>query len=66
MERIRVRLDWSRMLGFDQARRSPAGIDVARLTKVGSKPQIRALHMLGSKISIKPGIKPVSGRTLGS
>jgi hypothetical protein len=57
-KRIRVRLDWSRMLGFDQVRRAPDGAEATRLTKVGGKPAVDAratsLQALGSKIGSKP------------
>jgi hypothetical protein len=58
-KKIRVRLDWSRMLGFDQVQRSPEGIEAPRLAKVGSKPSVHgsSLHRLGSRIGLKPGIK---------
>jgi hypothetical protein len=60
-KKIRVRLDWSRMLGFDQARRVPDGIDAARLAKVGEKLPAEpvSLHALGSRIGAKPGTKNV-------
>lgn len=65
VKKIRVRLDWSRMLGFDQVRRSPQGLDATRLAKVGSKPAIsdtaNPLQRLGSRIGLKPGIKPSAG-----
>jgi hypothetical protein len=44
-----VRLDWSRLLGFDQVSR-PASGDASRLTDP-------RLARLGSKIGVKAGVK---------
>ena len=55
-----IPLDWSRLLGFDQAMRkggeAPATVRDARLTKVGAKPcQIRNFAMVGTKTTVQPG-----------
>jgi hypothetical protein len=51
----KIKLDWSRLLGFDQATRSKEQDDGARpatpnLVKLGGK--------VGGKIGAKPGMKP--------
>jgi len=53
----KITLDWSGLLGFDQATRSSAQDDGARsatpnLAKLGGK--------IGGKIGSKPGVKPGS------
>jgi hypothetical protein len=46
----RVTLDWSRLLGFDQAERAACeGAPIARRARAGS---------LGKKLGVKPGGKP--------
>jgi len=47
----KVKLDWSRLLGFDQANASdqPAEARDLRLAKIGTK--------LGTKFGTKPGVK---------
>jgi hypothetical protein len=47
---LKAKLDWSKLLGFDQATRSEAGKDVARLTDP-------RMAKLGAKIGGKPGLK---------
>jgi hypothetical protein len=48
----RVPLDWSRLLGFDQA--SAAGPDAG-----SSAPRVR-LARVGVKVGAKPGLKPTT------
>ena len=56
---VRVKLDWSRLLGFDQANVSATenGGGKAREpgAKIGKKKGIKA----GIKVGIKVGVKPV-------
>jgi hypothetical protein len=49
--KVRIRLDWTRLLGFDQAP-APDG---------GSDPALRRARLtrLGSKIGGKPGLKKI-------
>lgn len=48
MKKIRATLDWSRLLGFDQAVAQRDAPD--RMGKMGDRPAV--------KLSVKPGIKP--------
>ncbi len=50
----KVRLDWSRLLGFDQA--GQAGEEAARLSNT-------RLGQIGVKLGPKPGLKPANRLT---
>ena len=47
---LKAKLDWSKLLGFDQATRTEAGKDAARLTDP-------RLAKLGGKSGVKAGLK---------
>jgi hypothetical protein len=47
---LKAKLDWSKLLGFDQATRTEAGTDAARLTDP-------RLAKLGGKSGVKAGLK---------
>ncbi len=52
---VKVKLDWSKLLGFDQADSSERATRPGdlRVTKVGNKPGSK----IGGKIGIKRGLK---------
>ena len=50
----KIKLDWSRLLGFDQATRIERQADAARPTA----PTLAKLAKLGSKVGGKVGTKP--------
>ena len=59
----KVKLDWTRLLGFDQApsignTTTPATHEIA---EIGAKPGIKPGIKLGIKAGIKVGIKSLSG-----
>ncbi len=51
----KVKLDWARLLGFDQANPSERAAQAGelRMTKVGNKPGTK----FGSKVGVKRGFK---------
>ena len=62
----RVKLDWSRLLGFDQANPSGTGAEPAKIserdlsklgTKTGTKPGVKVGVKVGVKLGVKTGVK---------
>ena len=53
----KVKLDWSRLLGFDQANPSDRTAGDPRLVKTGNKTGTKFGVKLGTKLGTKPGIK---------
>jgi hypothetical protein len=62
---VKVRLDWTRLLGFDQAdqpretatAKTEESLQIKAGPKFGSKPGIKVGQKTGVKFGIKPGIK---------
>lgn len=52
-----VRLDWNRLLGFDQVGDRTRRLRLARAGAAGSTGATLRLSSLGAKISVKPGFK---------
>ena len=59
---VKVKLDWSRLLGFDQAGPSAFSPDADKLrdpclTKLGTKPGVKSVAKFGIKVGVKGGVK---------
>lgn len=59
MQGVTSKLDWSRMLGFEQIAddRAAGKLDPRNAAKVGGKPGIKSGIKVGIKLGIKAGIK---------